>query len=237
MSSAGRVNDSAAGGNGGAGVAQQPASRGSRRQRPQRRRPEATHRRRRGQAHRLQGIQGRGRPRLDGSQVGVPATGQGHELDPDSTALCSNWRSQPRTVSHGAPVTRASSTRLRRSRCRATSASTITAARSNRRSSASTGSSTWVTKQLRHRDRRGRSLTSRPWSRSVRLRAWPHGRSSPPHPGHSISPAASIHNWTDATSASTICMSVHLASMYEEVASALGRDGRWPSRRSARSTS
>jgi hypothetical protein len=74
------------------------------------------------------------------------------------------------------------------------------------RSSAITGSSTWVMKHASHLERRGRRETDRPPSaRSVRRRAWPQGRSSPSQPGQAYSPAHSFFS-TAASSASTMCI-------------------------------
>jgi len=57
-------------------------------------------------------------------------------------------------------------------RALASNADPMTAVESARRSVAAVGSSTWVTRQVRQRARRGRSASLVvPWSRTVRVRA------------------------------------------------------------------
>ncbi len=54
-----------------------------------------------------------------------------------------------------------------------------------------------------HRDRRGRNTTAPPSSRSVRVRAQPHGRNEPPQLGHISSPSVS-HSSTRAALVPTV---------------------------------
>lgn len=80
----------------------------------------------------------------------------------------------------------------------------ITSARSVRRSSATVGNNTCVTRHKPHRDRRGRTSSRRPRPRSARRRANPHGRKQPPpQMTQPYLPAASLAS-TRAASASTL---------------------------------
>lgn len=80
----------------------------------------------------------------------------------------------------------------------------ITSARSVRRSSATVGNNTCVTRHKPHRDRRGRTSSRRPRPRSARRRANPHGRKRPPpQMTQPYLPAASLAS-TRAASASTL---------------------------------
>ena len=66
----------------------------------------------------------------------------------------------------------------------------MTAVVSARRTATAAGNSTWVTRHVRQRARRGRSASVVwPWSRTVRARAWPHGRRGRVHPGQTSVPA------------------------------------------------
>jgi hypothetical protein len=74
----------------------------------------------------------------------------------------------------------------------------MTAVLSALRAVTAAGSSTCVARQVWQRARRGRATSlAEPWSRTVRMRAWPHGRSGPAHPGHGMAPAArSVSAWS-----------------------------------------
>ncbi|MBV8348617.1 MAG: hypothetical protein JOZ49_14145 [Mycolicibacterium sp.] len=137
---------------------------------------------------------------------------------PALTATCTNQirtassrpdarRSQPRTVAAGtrigAPILRCPHPSVR-----ADSAAQIRSAAYARRTNTVTGNNTCVARQLRHRARRGRS---RPCTPVIpRARAWPHPPSTPPQPGHPISPAASRDSTrTGSTSTVTIGASEH----------------------------
>jgi hypothetical protein len=73
----------------------------------------------------------------------------------------------------------------------ASRADPMTAVVSARRTVTAADSSTWVMRQVRQRARRGRNVSVvGPWSRTVRVRACPHGRSGRPHRGQGSAPAA-----------------------------------------------
>ena len=104
-----------------------------------------------------------------------------------ASARSANRRSQPRTVSTGRPRA-AATVRAPAPAAFAASAVPITVATSARRNSANTGSRTCDVPHERHRDRRGRTVTGARSPRSTRVRAHPHGPSSPPQSGHASSP-------------------------------------------------
>lgn len=118
------------------------------------------------------------------------------------SARLSNRRSQPRTVSTGRPSTVAI-VRAPAPAAFATSADPITSTKSTRLTSTNTGRSTCEPPQPAQRARRGRTLTTPVTFRSTRRLAQPHGASTPPQSGHSISPVLSRAS-TLATSASTV---------------------------------
>ena len=168
---------------------------------------------------------------LDAALLRIPLVGQLGEPDRISSARSRKSRRQPRTVSSGAPARAATSRRLRFSTCVAISASPTTLTTSTRRKSASFGSSTCVfcrsgdLEQLGQIERRGRTWTRSPPSRSVRARAWPQGRSPAPQPRHAISPAL---NWASADSGSAatiriaVCLTVRRAPSNARLWSARG---------------
>ncbi len=106
-----------------------------------------------------------------------------------ASARCANRRNQPRTVSTGLPST-AAIERAPDPAAFAASAAPITDTTSARRTSANTGRRTCEPPHAEHRDRLGRNTTTPSRSRNVRGLAHPHGRSTPPHPGHSNPPPA-----------------------------------------------
>ena len=121
--------------------------------------------------------------------TGSGANARHHRVNTTRTASTrpANRRNQPRTVPGGRP----SSTAIRRCPTPAVfdaSAAPITAAVSARRASISTGSSTCVARQPKHRDHRGVSDTAPSGPRTVRARARPHPASTPAHPGHANPP-------------------------------------------------
>jgi hypothetical protein len=116
-----------------------------------------------------------------------------------ASARPAKQRSHPRTVSTGRPTT-AAIARTPAPAAFAASAAPITVTASARRSSANTGSRTCDPPHDRHRVRRGRT-TGPP--RTTRTRAQPHGRNSPPHPGH-LSPPFTSRSSTRAASTPTV---------------------------------
>jgi hypothetical protein len=106
-------------------------------------------------------------------------------------ARAANRRSQPRTVAAGRPSP-AAICRCPHPAALAARAAPITTAASARLTRTLTGSSTCVRPHPAHRARRGRSRhPTTPCSRSTRGRAYPHGPSRCPHPGHASRPWAS----------------------------------------------
>jgi hypothetical protein len=129
----------------------------------------------------------------------VAAGGTGSTPTPTSSAVNvtrtvsarrAKRRSQPRTVSTGRPTT-AAAVRAPAPAARAANAAPITETASARLSSVNTGRRTCESPHWPQRDRRGRTTTEPSSSRSVRVRAQPHGRNDPPQPGHVNSPSAS----------------------------------------------
>ena len=104
------------------------------------------------------------------------------------SARSTNRRSQPRTVSAGTP-NRAAIRRYPSPATLASIAAPITATSSWRRDNATSGSSTCVPAQPRHRARRGRNNRSPTEQRNTRSRACPHGPNTPRHDGHAKPPA------------------------------------------------
>lgn len=125
------------------------------------------------------------------------------EPDPDLLRVGREPANHLRTVDTGNPNLHAAR-RCPTPIALAANAAPITSASSRRRSRVSVLISTWVLAHRSHRERRGRCRTSPPpRSRSTRHRADPHGRSRPPQPGHSSSPATSARS-TSTPSVPTI---------------------------------
>lgn len=118
------------------------------------------------------------------------------------SALRSNRRSQPLTVSAGRP-SRAAIDLAPAPDAFHASAAPITSAKSTRLTSANTGRSTCEPPQPMQRARRGLTRTTPSTARSTRRLAQPHGASTPPQSGHSISPVTSLVS-TRPASASTV---------------------------------
>ena len=136
-----------------------------------------------------------------GSGGGSASSAHNHTVNTPriSSAREANRASQSRTVDSGLPTSRATG-RCPSPAALPASAAQITATPSARRSRQLTGSSTCVTPQPAHRDRRGRSRQPIPCSpRITRGRACPHPASRPGHPGQRNRPAARRRSTTHAS--------------------------------------
>src|SRR6266536_2254261 len=151
---------------------------------------------------------------VGGSGGGSASSAHSHTVNSPrtSSARAANRASQSRTVDAGLPSTAAIG-RCPSPAALPASAAQITATPSARRSRQLTGSSTCVTPQPPHRDRRGRSRHPIPPSpRITRSRACPHPASRPRHPGQRNRPAASRRSTTHPTTPTvTIGASAHPA--------------------------